>query len=200
VADLYALTAEALVALDRFADQSAGQLIKAIANTKDRPLSTLLFALGIHHVGKSVAALLARRFGTMAALRAATEEEINAVPGAGPVIAAAVHRYFRTPAAARLVDRLEASGLGMTEPDAATADGPFAGMTVVLTGTLPTLSRSQASGLVERAGGHVAGSVSKKTSLVVAGADAGSKLEKATTLGIPVIDEAELLRRLADAP
>jgi len=200
VADLYELTPQALVALDRFADQSAGQLIKAIEDTKHRPLSTLLFALGIHHVGKSVAVLLARRFGTMAALRAASEEEINAVPGAGPVIAAAVHAYFRTPAGARLVDRLEASGLGMTEPDAATADGPFAGMTVVLTGTLPTLSRSQASALIERAGGHVAGSVSKKTSLVVAGAEAGSKLEKATTLGIPVIDEAELLRRLADAP
>ncbi len=200
VADLYELKADALVQLDRFAEQSAALLLKGIADSRSRPLSTLLFGLGIHHVGKSVATLLARRFGSMASLREATEEEINAVPGAGPVIAAAVHRYFRTPHHRRLVERLEAHGLGMTEPDAIEADGPFAGMTVVLTGSLPTLSRTAASALIQRAGGHVAGSVSKKTSLVVAGEEAGSKLEKANALGIPVIDEAELLRRVAPSP
>ncbi len=200
VADLYELPADQLVALERFAEQSAALLVRGIAESKSRPLSTLLFGLGIHHVGKTVAVLLARRFGTMAALRDASVEEINAVPGVGPIIAEAVHRFFRTPRNRHLVKRLEALGLGMTEPDAAEADGPLAGMTVVLTGTLPTLSRGEATALVQRAGGHVAGSVSKTTSLVVAGAEAGSKLEKAASLGIPVIDEAELLRRIAPRP
>ncbi len=200
VADLYELDAERLVALERFAEQSAAQLVKSIADSKARPLSTLLFGLGIHHVGKTVAVLLARRFGTMAALRDAGEEAINEVPGVGPVIAAAVHHFFRTARNRHLVERLERLGLGMTEPDATVTDGPFTGMTVVLTGTLPTLSRTEATALVERAGGHVSGSVSKKTSLVVAGSDAGSKLEKATALGVPVIDEAELLRRVAPRP
>ncbi|HMU60610.1 MAG TPA: NAD-dependent DNA ligase LigA [Gemmatimonadales bacterium] len=200
VADLYEVRAEQLVKLERFAEQSAALLIKGIADSKSRPLSTLLFGLGIHHVGKTVAVLLARRFASMAALRDATLDELNAVPGVGPIIAEAVHRYFRTPRHRALVARLEALGLGMTEPDAAEADGPFQGLTVVLTGTLPSLSRSEATALVERAGGHVAGSVSKKTSLVVAGADAGSKLEKATALGVPVIDEEELLRRIAQRP
>jgi DNA ligase (NAD+) len=200
VADLYELRPEQLVELERFAEQSAALLIKGIADSKARPLSTLLFGLGIHHVGKTVAVLLARRFGTMAALRDATVEAMNAVPGVGPIIAEAVHRFFRTPRNRHLVERLEALGLGMTEPDAAVSDGPFQGMTIVLTGTLPTLSRSEATALVERAGGHVSGSVSKKTSLVVAGAEAGSKLEKANSLGIPVIDEDELLRRVAPRP
>jgi DNA ligase (NAD+) len=200
VADLYTLRPEQLVELERFAEQSAALLIKGIADSKARPLSTLLFGLGIHHVGKTVAVLLARRFGSMAALRDATVEAMNAVPGVGPIIAEAVHRFFRTPRNRHLVERLEALGLGMTEPDAAVSDGPFQGMTIVLTGTLPTLSRSEATALVERAGGHVSGSVSKKTSLVVAGAEAGSKLEKANSLGIPVIDEDELLRRVAPRP
>ena len=130
----------------------------------------------------------------------AGEEAINEVPGVGPVIAAAVHHFFRTARNRHLVERLERLGLGMTEPDATVTDGPLTGMTVVLTGTLPTLSRTEATALVERAGGHVSGSVSKKTSLVVAGSDAGSKLEKATALGVPVIDEAELLRRVAPRP
>jgi DNA ligase (NAD+) len=200
VADLYELDAGRLVELERFAEQSAAQLVKSIADSKQRPLSTLLFGLGIHHVGKTVAVLLARRFGTMAALRDATEESINEVPGVGPVIAAAVHHFFRTARNRHLVERLERLGLGMTEPDATVTDGPLTGLTVVLTGSLPTLSRSEATALVERAGGHVTGSVTKKTSFVVAGDEAGSKLEKATTLGIPVIDEAELLRRVAPRP
>jgi DNA ligase (NAD+) len=200
VADLYEIQPGQLVALERFAAQSAALLVKGIADSKSRPLSTLLFGLGIHHVGKTVAVLLARRFGTMAALRDATVDALNAVPGVGPIIAEAVHRFFRTPHNRHLVERLASLGLDMPEPGAAESDGPFAGMTVVLTGTLPTLSRGEATTLVERAGGHVAGSVSKKTSLVVAGAEAGSKLEKANSLGIPVIDEAELLRRVAPRP
>ena len=200
VADLYELKPNRLAELDRLGDQSASQLVQAVAASRTRPLSTLLFGLGIHHVGKSVAVLLARRFGTMAALRDAPVEQINAVPGVGPVIAAAVHQFFRAARNRDLVERLEALKLGMTEPDAAQPDGPLTGMTVVLTGALPTLSRTEAATLVERAGGHVAGSVSKKTTFVVAGSDAGSKLEKATSLSIPVIDEAELLRRVGPRP
>ena len=158
MADLYELDADRLVELERFAEQSAAQLVRSIADSKARPLSTLLFGLGIHHVGKTVAVLLARRFGTMAALRDASEDAINEVPGVGPVIAAAVHHFFRTARNRHLVERLERLGLGMTEPDATVTDGPLTGMTVVLTGTLPTLSRTEATALVERAGGRVSGS------------------------------------------
>ncbi len=200
VADLYELEAGRLETLDRFGEQSAGQLVRAIAESKQRPLSTLLFGLGIRHVGKNVAVLLARRFGSMAALRNASAEEINAVPGVGPIIAEAVHEFFRTARNRHLIERLESLGLTMEEAESAPADGPLTGMTVVLTGTLPTLSRAEATALVERAGGHVSGTVTKKTALVVAGEEAGSKLEKATTLGIPVIDEAELLRRIGQRP
>ena len=200
VADLYELEAERLEELDRFAEQSAGQLVRAIAESKRRPLSTLLFGLGIRHVGKNVAVLLARRFGAMAALRDAPVEAINAVPGVGPIIAEAVHAFFRAPRNRHLVGRLADLGLMMDEPEAAPVGGALTGLTIVLTGTLPTLSRTEATALVERAGGHVSGTVTKKTSFVVAGEEAGSKLEKANTLGVAVIDEAELLRRIGPRP
>jgi DNA ligase (NAD+) len=196
VADLYELTPERLVELDRFAEQSAQQLVAAIEASKARPLSSLLFGLGIRHVGKTVAQLLARRFGTMAALMKATPEQINDVPGVGGAIAEAVVAFFAEPRNVELIGRLRASGLEFSEPRAASADGPLLGKTYVLTGTLPTLSRGQATELIEGAGGRVAGSVSKKTDAVVAGDDAGGKLEKARTLGVEVIDEAELLRRV----
>ena len=196
VADLYELTAEQLVELDRFAEQSAQQLVAAIAASKDRPLSSLLFGLGIRHVGKTVALLLARRFGSMRALRQATAQQVNDVPGIGSAIAEAVAAFFGEPRNLALLDRLERSGVTLTEPHAATADGALLGKSYVLTGTLPTLTRPQATELIEGAGGRVAGSVSKKTDAVVAGADAGGKLEKARALGIEIIDEDELLRRL----
>ncbi|MGH2708367.1 MAG: helix-hairpin-helix domain-containing protein, partial [Actinomycetota bacterium] len=196
VADLYRLTAEQLVELDRFAQQSADQLVAAIEASKSRPLSSLLFGLGIRHVGKTVAVLLARRFGRMKALMAATEETINAVNGIGPAIAEAVASFFAEPRNRTLIGRLEEYGLTLVEPRATDADGPLAGKTYVLTGTLPTLSRGQATEMIESAGGRVAGSVSKKTDAVVAGDEAGGKLEKARTLGIEIIDEPELLRRL----
>jgi DNA ligase (NAD+) len=200
VADLYDLDADRLTALERFAEQSAGQLVGAIAASKERPLSTLLFGLGIRHVGKTVAQLLARRFGTMDALRSASEEEINAVPGVGSAIAQAVVAFFAERRNQALIERLRAAGLSFREPRAAAADGRLAGKTYVLTGTLPTLSRSEATELVEGAGGRVAGSVSKKTDAVVAGAEAGGKLDKARALGVEIIDEAELLRRLGRTP
>lgn len=196
VADLYQLTAARLTELERFAEQSAEQLVAAIAASKARPLSNLLFGLGIRHVGKTVAVLLARRFGTMSALMAASEEAINDVPGIGTAIAEAVVAFFGEPRNRTLIQRLEQWGLNFAEPRAAGGDGSLSGKTYVLTGTLPTLSRTRATELIEAAGGRVAGSVSKKTDAVVAGEDAGSKLEKAKSLGVEVIDESELLRRV----
>ncbi len=195
VADLYMLTVEQLVQLDRFATQSAELLVRAIDASRERPLSLLLFGLGIRHVGKTVAQLLARRFGTMDALMAASADAINAVPGIGGAIAEAAAHFFAEPRNQALVERLHAAGLNFTEAQAIAADGPLAGKAYVLTGTLPTLSRGQAAELIERAGGRVAGSVSKKTAAVVAGDDPGSKLDKAKELGVEVIDEAELVRR-----
>ncbi len=196
VADLYRLTAEQLVELDRFAQQSADQLVAAIEASKSRPLSSLLFGLGVRHVGKTVAVLLARRFGNMKTLMAATEEAINAVNGIGPAIAEAVASFFAEQRNRTLIGRLEEYGLTLVEPRATDADGPLAGKSYVLTGTLPTLSRGQATELIESAGGRVAGSVSKKTDAVVAGEEAGGKLDKARALGVEIIDESELLRRL----
>lgn len=196
VADLYELEVEQLVALDRFAEQSARQLVAAIAASKARPLSSLLFGLGIRHVGKTVAQLLARRFGTMQALVKASAEDVNEVPGVGGAIADAVVAFFGERRNQELLRRLERAGLAFAEPRASTAGGALVGKTYVLTGTLPTLSRGQATELIESAGGRVAGSVSKKTDAVVAGGEAGGKLEKAQALGVEVIDEAELLRRV----
>ncbi len=199
VADLYRLEAGRLAELDRFAEQSADQLVKAIAASRGRPLSTLLFALGIRHVGKNSAVLLARRFGTLGALAAADEEAVAAVPGIGPTSARAVVEVFAEPRPRRLLARLEQAGLSTVEPRAAAGGGALAGATYVLTGTLPTLSRAEATALIEEAGGHVGGSVSKRTTAVVAGAEAGAKLEKAEALGVEVIDEGELLRRVGRA-
>ena len=196
VADIYELTADKLVELDRFAEQSAEQLVSAIDASRSRPLSSLLFGLGIRHVGKTVAVLLARRFGSMRALLEADEEGINAVSGIGPTIAEAVVAFFQERRNRHLIDRLERLKLNFEEPRAASTGGALTGKTYVLTGTLPTLSRTEATELIEAAGGHVSGSVSKKTDAVVAGEEAGSKLEKARSLGVEVIDEAELLRRV----
>jgi DNA ligase (NAD+) len=196
VSDLYFLKVEPLLELERFARQSAEQLVQAIAASREKPLSNLLFAIGIRHVGQNVATLLARRFGTMDALKSASQEEINAVPGIGPAIADAVASFFHEDSNLRLVGRLAEAGVNLVEPTAIQGDGPLLGKSYVLTGTLPTLSRGDAAALIEAAGGRVTGSVSKKTDAVVAGDDAGSKLEKAKSLGIEVIDEAELLRRV----
>lgn len=195
--DLYSLTPPRLTNLERFADQSAEQLVHAIAASRRKPLSNLLFALGIRHVGKNVATLLARRFGSLDALKSASQDEINNVPGVGPTIAEAVASFFHNRSTARLLDRLAEAGLTLTEPKAIQGDGPLLGKSYVLTGTLPTLSRQEAAALIEAAGGRVTGSVSKKTDAVVSGEEAGSKLEKARELEIEVIDEAELLRRVA---
>ena len=196
VADLYKITSEQLVKLERFARQSADQLVQAIENSKTRPLSVLLFGLGIPHVGKTVAVLLARRFGNLETLDAAAREGNVGMPGVGPVIAESVSAFFKEPRNQAVLDALKAAGVNQVEPNAANADGVLAGKTYVITGSLPTLSRARATSLIEEAGGRVAGSVSKKTDALLAGDDAGSKLEKAKELGVEVIDEAEFLRRL----
>jgi DNA ligase (NAD+) len=195
-ADFYALTAEQLLPLDRMADKSAEKLIAAIDASRAQPLSRLLNALGIRHVGAVAAQLLARRFGNIEALRDASLDEIMAVRGIGEVIAQSVREYFDDAAGRALVAKLIAAGVQTTEPQMVAADGPLNSLTVVITGTLPTLSRTDATAAVERAGGRVTSSVSKNTSFLVAGDEAGSKLDKAKTLGVEVIDEAELLRRI----
>ncbi|MBI4543356.1 MAG: NAD-dependent DNA ligase LigA [Gemmatimonadetes bacterium] len=196
VADLYDLTVERLAALEGFAEKSAAQVVAAIAASKDRPLATLLFALGIRHVGEGAAELLARRFGTMDALMQRSADEIGSVRGIGPTIAEAVAGFFRDARNRRLIERLRSAGLGMDEPARTATEGALSGQTFVLTGTLPSLDRAEATRRIEAAGGAVVGSVSKTTTAIIAGEAPGSKLDKARALGIPVWDEAELLRRL----
>ncbi len=198
--DLYAVTAGQLKALERFAEKSAEGLVAAIAASRAQPLSRLLLALGIRHVGAGAAELLARHFGSLDALRKAAVrdggvEEILAVRGIGRTIADAVAAYFRDPAAATLLDKLRAAGVNETEPTAERGSA-LKGQTFVITGTLPTLSRNQATELIEANGARVTDSVSKKTTALVAGEEAGGKLEKARALGVDIIDEAELLRRV----
>ena len=200
VADLYALSTEQLTVLDRFADKSAENLVEAIQASKLQPLSRLLFGLGIRHVGQTAAQLLARHFGTMDAVAAAGDDDILAIRGIGAGIAHAVVAFFHDGSARELVAKLAAAGLAMSEPTAVAAEGAFIGMTFVVTGTLPSLSRAQATELIEAQGGRVTSGVSKATSVVVVGEEAGSKLEKAHTLGIETIDEAELRRRAGVGP
>ena len=198
-ADFFSLTAEQILPLDRMAEKSAEKLVAAIDTSRAQPLSRLLNALGIRHVGAVAAQLLARRFGSIESLQAASLEEIMAVRGIGDVIAESVREFLDDPAGQTLVRKLIAARVQTTEPDVSGGDGPLNGLTVVITGTLPTLSRTDATTLVERAGARVTSSVSKNTSFLVAGEEAGSKLDKATQLGVEVIDEAELLRRAGKA-
>ena len=190
IADLYDLKEADIAALERFAEKSAQSLVEAIEASKKQPLSRLLFGLGIRHVGAEAAALLARNFGKLDAIAKAGIDEIEAVH------AASVHEYFHDGRAAKLIERLHAHKLTFAEPARAASGDAFRGLTVVITGTLPTLSRPEAKAMIQDAGGRVTDSVSKATSLLVVGVEAGSKLEKARELGVQIIDEAELLRRL----
>jgi DNA ligase (NAD+) len=196
VADLFGLTVGRLVSLDRWAARSAENLIEAIQASKEQPLSRLVNGLGIQHVGAGAARLLARHFGSLDALSRASEEEILRVRGIGATTARAVTAYFMNPTTQELLDKLRRHGVNFAEPKPTAVGGALAGKTVVITGMLPTLTRLEATALLEAAGAHVVSGVSKNTSFVVLGADAGSKLEKATRFGIEMIDEAELLRRL----
>jgi len=196
VADLYDITAKQLMGLEGFATKSAEQLVASIAASRQQPLSRLIFGLGIRHVGSTAAELLAREFHSMDALREASEERVASVHGIGDVIARSVTDYFADRTSAQLVDRLRVRQLTFGEPEAVAADGVLRGQTVVITGTLPILSRQQATALIEQAGGRVVDSVSKKTSFVLAGENPGSKLEKARAAGVPIMNEDELRHRL----
>ncbi|MEX2178187.1 MAG: NAD-dependent DNA ligase LigA [Gemmatimonadaceae bacterium] len=189
--DLYGLKASQLAPLERFADRSAEQLVEAIQASKAQPLSRLLFGLGIDNVGGTAARQLARHFGALDALAEASAGDILAIHGIGEAIADSVTAWFANADARRLVDKLRRRGLSLEEPRQETA-GALRGMTFVITGTLDTLSREQATELIESNGGKVTSGVSKKTSYVVAGADPGSKLEKAKALGVRVIGEPGL--------
>ena len=191
VADLYSLQEEQLLTLDKFKKKSAQNLLAAIEHSKANNLDKLLFGLGIRNIGDKAAALLAEHFGSMEALRTASVEQMCEIDGFGAVMAQSVREFFDKEGTSDLLTRLEAAGVNMkwTGTPKGTA---LAGKTLVVTGTLPTLSRQEAEALIVQNGGKAAGSVSKKTSYVVAGTAAGSKLTKAQSLGIPVIDEAGL--------
>lgn len=198
-ADLYRLEAAELATLDRMGDKSATNLVAAIERSKQTTLARFVFALGIRNVGEKTAKDLARHFGRLEALIAADEPALLEVNDVGPVVAQSLRQFFEEPHNRDVIERLQEAGVRWEEKDAgeARAAGPLAGKTLVLTGTLPTLTRDQAATLIEAAGGRVSGSVSKKTDYVVAGDEAGSKLEKARTLGVRVLDEAQL-RSLLD--
>jgi len=196
--DLYALTATHLLQLPGFADKSAQNLLQAIAASKNRPLWRLLVGLNIRRVGTHVAQLLAERFFSLTSLASASLDSLQAIDGIGPEIARGVHDWFQDPENAKLLQRLAAAGVRMADDSAARPTGPqpLANQTIVITGTLPNLSREQATELAKQAGARVTSSVSKKTTFVLVGQDAGSKLTKAQELGVETIDEAEFMRRL----
>ena len=192
-ADVYRLTADRLAGVERMGKKSAANLIEEIERSKQRDLWRLIYGLGIRHVGERGAQALAGAFGSMGALMSASEDQLRAVSDVGPVVAAAVRAYFDEPQNRKLIKELASAGLRMDAPLAAVqAPGPLSGKTFVLTGTLPTMSREDAAEAIQSRGGKVTGSVSKKTHYVVVGADAGSKLTKAESLGIPTLDEAGL--------
>ena len=192
-ADLYALRLDELAGLERMGEKSAANVLTALERSKHTTLPRFLHALGIRDVGEATAAGLAAHFGTLAALRAASAEQILEVPDVGPVIAAHVQAFFATPANRTIVDRLIAAGLRWPEHAPAPRDrGALDGITVVLTGTLASMTRESAATALQALGAKVSGSVSKRTSYVVAGADAGSKLARARELGVAVLDETGL--------
>jgi DNA ligase (NAD+) len=199
VADLYTLTVEQLSGLDRFAEKSAGALIAEIEGSKRAGLARVLMGLGIRFVGERTAELLAQEFGSIEALRSATAEELERVEEVGPRISQAILEFFAQPANLALIKSLKDAGVDMTA-EKKERSAQLAGLTFVLTGTLPTLTRDEAKSRIEAAGGKIAGSVSKKTNYVVAGEKPGSTLEKAHKLKIPVKDEAGLLALLEAPP
>jgi len=196
-ADLYALTPSQLQDLDRLGEKSAANLVAAIQGSRGATLARFLFALGIPEVGEATAAALAREFGTLDALRKASVERLQETPDIGPIVAEHIHGFFAAPANAKVLDALQ-KAVGPKEGVAARGALPLVGRTYVLTGTLPSLTRDEAKERLENLGAKVAGSVSKKTFAVIAGAEAGSKLDKARELGIDVLDEEQLLALLRE--
>jgi DNA ligase (NAD+) len=194
--DFYRLTPEQLVSVDRIGEVSAHRLVERIQASKDRPFGRVLFGMGIEGVGSVTGRNLAQRFRSIDALASAPAEEIAETPGIGPKVAALIHEQFRDPDMLALVEDLKALGLRLESEGAPPGEGVLSGKTLVLTGTLPALTREEATERILAAGGRVTSSVSKKTDYVVAGDSPGSKLEKAERLGVPVLDEAGLLELL----
>lgn len=192
--DLYSLTPMDFLTLDGFKEKKAGNLMEALEKSKHCELDAFLFAIGIPNVGRKTARDLAARFGSLDALKKADEQVLTAMPDIGAIVAGSIVEYFSFPENIQMIDRLTEAGVHPAETKAVTG-GAFEGMSIVVTGTLPNLSRKQAEDFIRSHGGNAAGSVSKKTAFVVAGEDAGSKLTKAQSLGIEVINEAELVRR-----
>jgi DNA ligase (NAD+) len=202
VADLYDLTVEQLLTLDRMGPTSAQKLVGAIAQSKQQPWPRVLYGLGIRHVGSVNAQTLSNQFANVDDLGAAEPEAIAAVYGIGSEIAQSVYAWFRVPANQVLIDRLRQAGLQLAlDPDQVKPQGaqPLAGKTLVITGTLPSLSREDAKAKIQAAGGKVTGTVSSKTDYLVVGSDAGSKLEKAQTLGVAQLSETQLLDLLSSS-
>ncbi|MDR7095442.1 NAD-dependent DNA ligase LigA [Hydrogenophaga laconesensis] len=199
--DLYKLGLTALAGLDRMAEKSANNIVAALDKSRHTTLPRFLFGLGIRHVGEATAKDLARHFGNLDRIMAASVDELLQVNDVGPVVAQSIRTFFEQPHNREVVEQLRAAGVTWSEnAGEQNTPQPLLGKTFVLTGTFPTLSRDQAKDLLEAAGAKVAGSVSKKTDYVVAGAEAGSKLEKALTLGVPVLDEAGMLAMLGGTP
>ncbi|HTP95744.1 MAG TPA: NAD-dependent DNA ligase LigA, partial [Burkholderiales bacterium] len=198
-ADVYRLDAARLAALERMAEKSAANLLGAIERSKRTTLARFIYALGIRHVGESTAQALARHFGGLDRLLSADARAIEQVPDVGPVVAQSIERFFAEPRNRAVIEQLRAAGVGWpeSEPAAGAVAGALAGRTFVLTGTLPGMTRDEARSRIEAAGGKVVASVSKKTDFVVAGADPGSKYDKAQELGVTILDEQGLLARLA---
>lgn len=194
VADIYDITAGEIMMLEGHQEKSAKNLVEAIERSKQNDLSRLLFALGIRHIGQKAAKLLSEHFGDIDSIVAASEEEIAEIDGFGGIMAKSAAEFFSMTQTADLIERLKAAGVNMKSLKEKSDDQRFAGLTFVLTGTLPTLSRKEATEIIENLGGKASSSVSKKTSYVVAGEEAGSKLQKATDLGIPVITQDDLLK------
>jgi DNA ligase (NAD+) len=201
-ADLYALRPDQVVDVERMGEKSVANLMAQIEASKAAGLARLLYALGIRHVGTRIAQVLASAYGSVDAIEAASEAELTATNEIGPIVAASVAAWFRDDENRALVERLRAAGVSVEGPKAAAkaASGAFAGKTFVLTGRLERFTRDEAAALVEARGGRVASSVSKKTDYVVAGEEAGSKLEKANALGVAVLDEAAFAAMLDETP
>ena len=191
--DLYELKAEELAKLDRMGEKSADNLIKAIEKSKKAEINRLVYALGIRHIGEKAAKILCEHFLSIESLFEASVEEISAIDGFGGIMAQSVYDYFRLEGTRHLIDKLKELGVEMQPLEKTTKEGVLLGKTFVLTGTLPTMSRKEASVLIEQNGGKTSSSVSKKTDYVLAGEDAGSKLTKAQSLGVTIISEQELL-------
>ena len=199
--DLYKLGLSALVQLDRMAEKSALNILSALEASKSTTLPRFIYGLGIRHVGEATAKEFARHFGTLDAFMTAPLEQLLEVSDVGPIVAQSVLAFFAQAHHQEIVAQLRACGVRWEEgAPAERAPKPLSGQTIVLTGTLPSLSRDEAKAMLEEAGAKVAGSVSQKTSYVVAGSEAGSKLEKALALGVPVLDEAGLLSLLKGDP